>query len=65
MVYFDFLKVGLNLVIYTGAAGVAHPDLVNLHVLLLRKIRLPKMIISKKNWEKALGRPLRLSQVLV
>ena len=39
-----------------GSSGSPHHDLVRIHILLLRKLRLPKIIISEKNWEKALGK---------
>ena len=34
--------------------GPAHLDLILLHMVMLRKIKLPKIIITKKSWEKAL-----------
>ena len=43
------------LTIYLGSAGDLHPDLVKLHIQLLKKLKLQKFAVYEKTWLKALG----------
>lgn len=43
-----------DLQLMIGAQGKPHEDLIKIHIKLLRKLRMPKIIITNKNWEKAL-----------